>query len=244
MNQLTQYERKVQKEIEKWKNEKDGVITKALNFVGRPVEWAFDYVIPDAVTETVNKAVMGFMEMLRDASYWTYSHQDLIKEAKKVGINVKDYRELHEYELEKLDKIARSYFTSNKIIAALEGAGCGLGGLALIAVDIPALFGISFRAIQQIGSCYGFDMEDPDMFPVILSVFNAGSTASSATKAAVLVDMRMAAIALGKNWTYKKVAERTQTGIIIKLLKDRTKHLPKEIARNITKRKGSIPYFL
>jgi hypothetical protein len=80
-------------------------------------------------------------------------------------------------------------------------------------------------------------MEDPDMFPVVMSVFNAGATASEAAKAAALADMRVAAIAFSKNWTYKKVAERTQTGIVTQLLKERTKRLPKDIANNITKRK-------
>jgi hypothetical protein len=55
-------------------------------------------------------------------------------------------------------------------------------------------------------------MEDPDMLPVVMSVFNAGATASEASKAAALADMRVAAVAFSKNWTYKKVAERTQTG--------------------------------
>ena len=245
MEQFTSYERRVRDEIDKWQCGKDGILTRALNFIGKPIEWTFDNVIPAAVKEALNKAVMGFMEMLKDASYWTYSKQGIIEKARTMGVEVNDYRELGNHDLEILDRLARSYFLSNKIFAALEGAGCGLGGLFLIAVDIPALFGVSFRAIQQIGSCYGFDMEDPDLLPVVMSVFNAGSAATSAAKATALADMRVAAIALGKNWTYKKVAERTQTGIIVNLLKERTKQLPQQIASNVTKRKLSqaIPIF-
>ena len=142
-----------------------------------------------------------------------------------------------DHDLEKLDRIARGYFGTNKVAAALEGAGCGLGGMALIAADIPLLFGIAFRAVQQIGSCYGFDMEDPEMTPVVMSVFNVGSTASSTAKTAALMDMQVAAVAFGKNWTYGRVAESTATGAVAVLLKERTKHLPKDIAHNITKRK-------
>lgn len=80
-------------------------------------------------------------------------------------------------------------------------------------------------------------MEDPDMFPVVMNVFNVGTAASATAKAAALADMRVAAMALAKNWTYKKVAQRTQTGILVGILKDRTKHLPKDIANNVTKRK-------
>jgi hypothetical protein len=33
------------------------------------------------------------------------------------------------------------------------------------------------------------------------------------------------------------VAERTKMGVVVQLLKERTKHLPKDIANNVTKRK-------
>lgn len=233
---LTPYERHVKAEIERWQVEKDGVLTKAVNVLDRPLDWVYEK-IPDAGRKTVEQAVLGFMEMLRDASQWTYPNDGIVKEAKNVGIYVADYRELRDHDLEKLDRIARRHFGPNKVIAALEGAGCGLGGMALIAADIPALFTISFRAIQQIGSSYGFDMEDPAMTPVVMSIFNAATTSSSVAKAAALVDMGVAAEALAKNWTYKRVAQRTETGVVAAFLKDRTKHLPKAIANNVTKRK-------
>jgi hypothetical protein len=235
----TDYEKRVQQEIEHWKNEKEGYLSKFLTEVSKPFVWLYEKVIPNSVEKTISKAVLGFLEMLKDISFWTYSDSDFIKEAKKIDIEIVNYRDLENEDLEICDKIARRYFNSNKIIALLEGFGCGLGGFALIAADIPALFTISFRAVQQIGSSYGFDMEDPDMFPVVMSVFSAGSAASSAAKAAAIADMRIAAKAYAKKWTYKKVAERTQTGVIANLLKQRTKNLPKDIANNITKRKLS-----
>lgn len=233
---LTAYEREVLSEIELWRDEKDGMLTRSLNLAGLPVGWIYKKV-PDAGRRTVEHAVMGAMEILRDGSRWTYPDSGIVKEARKLGIEISDYRDLCDQDMKKLDRIARSYFGSNKVIAALEGAGCGLGGVALIAADIPVLFGVSFRAVQQIGSCYGFDMEDPDMTPVVMSVYNAGATAESAAKTAALMDMRVAATALARNWTYQKAAERTYTGVIAQLLKERTKHLPRDIANNVTKRK-------
>ncbi len=126
---MTEYEQRVRTEIDAWRDEKDGALTKVLNVVGAPVEWVYENVVPDAVNKTVNKAVMGFMEMIRDGSQWTYPDADIVKEARKVGLDVNDYRELRDYNLEDLDKVAQRYFTSNKVIAALEGAGCGLGGI-------------------------------------------------------------------------------------------------------------------
>jgi len=237
MEELTKYELKALREIEDWKNKEPGLLDRGLNLLGKPMAWFYDNVTPSPVREVLEKAVLGALELLKDAAYWSFSEEDILEEARSLGIYVSNCRELARFGLERLDPLARRYFTSNKLMAALEGAGCGLGGLALIAVDIPALFTLSFRAIQQIGSCYGFDMRDPDMSPVVLGVISAGSSAEVACKSAVLADMHIAAKALARNWTYKKVAERTQTGVAVQILKQRTKGLPKEIANNVTKRK-------
>src|SRR5215210_1968775 len=243
-NELTPYEKQVRAEIERWRDEKDGRLTKALNVVGTPVEWGYEK-IPKAARQTIESAVVGFMEMLKDGAQWTYADSAVVKEAQKIGLEVGDYRELRDHDIKKLDQLARRYFNSNKVIAALEGAGCGWGGLALTAADIPLLFTVSFRAVQQIDSCYGFDMEDPNMLPIVMGVFNAGSATSSAAKAGALLDARMAAVMYSKNWSYKKVADRTATGVFAQILKDRTKHLPTDVAKNVTKRKiaQAIPIF-
>ncbi len=235
-NKLTPYEKKALEEINQWQTAREGLITKATKLIGRPVEWILDRV-PARIKDTIAKAIMGFIEMLYDASKWTYPKDGLLKKAQKHGLTISDCRELQNYELERLDKISREHFAFHKIVSTLTGAGCGLGGFALIAVDIPALFLTSFRAIQLIGSSYGFDMDDPTMLPVVMSVFSAGSAASSAAKAAALADMRVAVIALGKNWTFKKIAEKTQTGVLINLMREQLKSLPKEITQNLTKRK-------
>src|SRR5690606_17428505 len=91
------------------------------------------------------------------------------------GATAKSIKALAEEDLEVLDRTARRFFGENKVAAMLEGAGCGFGGWAFVAADVPALFTLSFRAVQQIGASYGFDMRDPEMVHVVMRVFNAGS---------------------------------------------------------------------
>jgi hypothetical protein len=235
-NKLTAYEIKALDEITQWREEREGIITKVSKAIDRPVDWIASRV-PARIGDLISKSLMGFIEMLYDTSKWTFPKESIIKKAQRLGATVSSISDLQSYELERLDKIARGHFVSHKIISTLTGAGCGLGGFALIAVDVPVLFLTSFRAIQMIGSSYGFDMDDPTMLPIVLSVFSAGTAASSVAKAAALADMRVAVIALSKNWTFKKVAEKTQTGVLITLLREQMKSLPKEITQNLTKRK-------
>jgi hypothetical protein len=239
MYDLTPYEKHARFEIDQWRDEKDGLLTNALNVVGAPVGWLYNR-MPNNLSKTLEKAVMGSLGMLNNAAQWTYSDNHIIKDAKRLGIAIKDYRDLSECDLEQLDKLAQQYFMQNKLVAALEGATCGFGGLVLIAADVPLLFTISFRAVQQIGYSYGFEMDSPDMLPVVMNIFNAGSAGSSTAKVSAMADMHIAAAAFakgGRRWTYNRVAAQTQTGIIAKLLKDRTKYLPQQIAQHITKRK-------
>lgn len=240
MYDLTPYESRARAEIDQWRNEKDGLLTNTLNVISTPVGWLYNNVIPNNLNETLEKAVMGSFSILNDAAQWTYSNAQIVKNARNLGLDVSDYKELGEYDLEKLDKLAKQHFMQNQLLAALEGAGCGFGGLTLIAADVPLLFTISFRAVQQIGSSYGFEMDNPDMLVVVMNVFNAGAAGSSTAKISAMTDMHIAAAAFakgGRKWTYNRIATQTQTGVLAKLLKERTKYLPQQIAKHITKRK-------
>ena len=55
----------------------------------------------------------------------------------------------------------------------------------LIAADIPLLFGINLRLIQQIGAAYGFDVSGPEFGPLVLSIFNVASSGSKESKKAL-----------------------------------------------------------
>ena len=241
------YEQQVREEIAAWKNEKDGAITHAIRRAGKivqPVTGVMMAAVPNSVKSTVMDAVLGALEAMNDAAYWTYRDADVLRVARSEGAEATCIEDLAKNDMKALDCSARRFFMSNKLIAMLEGAGCGLGGWAFVAADVPALFTVSFRAVQQIGSCYGVDMRDPQMVHVVMRVFNAGSATAPEVKAAALFDMHVASIAMAKKWTYQKTAEKTQTGVMIKALKEATKHMPRQISRHVTKRKlaQGIPF--
>ena len=109
-NKMTPYEKKVRQEIEGWKSQKDGLVTKALNVAGKPIDWVYEKVLPGSVQKTVGKAVSGFIEMLKDAAQWTFPDKNIVKEARKIGIEIDDHRQLRDYDIEKLDQIAKTIF--------------------------------------------------------------------------------------------------------------------------------------
>ena len=60
--------------------------------------------------------------------------------------------------LEHLDDVAESIIRSGMKLAALEGAGFGLGGIITIVPDLGILSAITMRTIQKLSLLYGFEM--------------------------------------------------------------------------------------
>lgn len=56
-----------------------------------------------------------------------------------------------------MNKSAEQLSSSRSTLAALQGATTGIGGIFTLAVDIPAILGLSLKIVQEIAICYGFD---------------------------------------------------------------------------------------
>jgi len=237
MEALTLHEHTAREEILEWRGKEAGPLQSVLSALQEKTGAAVKWATPPVARDTVQSAIQGGLEMMQDASRWTFRTSKVLQKAREEGLEAGQVADLAEAPLSALDKISKSYHAPNKLLAAGEGGVCGAGGAGAAAADLPLLFGITFRGVQQVGTCYGFDMTDPDVKPAVLGLFNLGAGASSAAKARTLVDLHVAAEAFAKRWTYQKVAERTATGTAAKTLKQMTQRLPKRIAHKVTKQK-------
>ncbi|MBY0009203.1 EcsC family protein [Paenibacillus typhae] len=64
------------------------------------------------------------------------------------------------YPLAVMDAAAEKLSGSSRNVATVQGATTGFGGVFTLAVDIPAILGLSLKVIQEIGLCYGYDPTD------------------------------------------------------------------------------------
>jgi hypothetical protein len=223
---LSEYEKRVSREIEDWKSDGVSLFQQLFHTVMKPVDWLVEQVVPANLIDQASDAVGSFLSLLNDASEWTYDDSDLIEAANERGLEIESLNELQDKDLSKLDDLARSTFSENTLLAALEGGGTGLGGAALIAADIPMLFTINFRLIQQIGGAYGFSLRGPEYRPLVLSIFNVASSGSEQAKADALREMSVAAAAFAHGMEYRG---RRVSGTF----SDQQRHLPREIGKNI-----------
>jgi hypothetical protein len=71
-------------------------------------------------------------------------------------------RDVYSVELKQLDEVAETIVRGAMKMAAVEGAGFGLGGIFTIVPDLGILSAITMRTIQKLSLIYGFQMNTDD----------------------------------------------------------------------------------
>jgi hypothetical protein len=75
---------------------------------------------------------------------------------------ISSYQGVYSLEVHELDAVADSIVRSGMKIAAVEGAGFGLGGMLTIVPDLGILSAITMRTIQKLSLIYGFEFNTDD----------------------------------------------------------------------------------
>jgi len=75
---------------------------------------------------------------------------------------ISEYHGVFSLEVGELDVVAESVIRSGMKVAAVEGAGFGLGGLLTIVPDLGILSAITMRTIQKLSLIYGFQFNTDD----------------------------------------------------------------------------------
>jgi hypothetical protein len=77
-------------------------------------------------------------------------------------VPISGYHGVFSLEIHELDVVADSIIRSGMKMAAVEGAGFGLGGLLTIVPDLGVLSAITMRTIQKLSLLYGFEFNTDD----------------------------------------------------------------------------------
>ena len=120
--------------------------------------------------EVAGRGVEGALKGIATLSDRTVDVGSVVGQARK-HVEVDGLEDLRQVDLAILDKVAAEIASQHELLALLEGAGCGAGGLALLAADIPLLFGVAMRVVRQVGAIYGVDPFQPGEGVVALKVF-------------------------------------------------------------------------
>ncbi len=226
---LTDHERSVQRELEAWQRSEPGVVAQAFNWAMKPFDWAIEKVAPPELMDQATSAIEKFLDLLAGASEWTLDPSGILRDLQARGVEAETIDDLRSAPLEDLDAYAQSLFSQNTIAAALSGGGTGLGGFLLIAADLPILFTINLRLIQQIGAVYGFPVNGPEYRPLVISIYNVAANGSRESKLEAMREISVAAAAVAREMPYR--------GRVSGTFRDQSRQMPREIAKSLVSHK-------
>lgn len=161
-------------EIHRWENAGPGWISQVSEFMLAPANRAAQRLVPKGVQGAVVKAI----ETLLGSASWVARHTVPSKGIQRaVGLRLEQNGRKRELSsrLAAADAEARSRWNWHVAYAATEGGATGSAGLLGLAADIPALFTLVLRMIQEIGACYGLDMKKPEEREYVLQVLRTGA---------------------------------------------------------------------
>ena len=148
-----------------------------------------------------------------------------------------DHRDMWQ-DLEAADKAAQHYWNWNLSYAAAEGGATGALGIFGLAADVPALFTIVIRLIQQISVCYGYDPTKPEERDYILHILRTASAGDVKGKIEALILLKeLEQILIKVAW--KKMSTELAAKQISKLsLLAAVRQFAQSLGINLTKRKA------
>lgn len=162
----TQEELKVSlQEIEAWeKAQKDLWFWEKL---GRLPFMLLDKITPKIIQEKLGQAVDEIGSYIQNGGKYLISERAVIdrlqrnagpeSELQTDGEEPPAIEHVAQMPLSVMNVSAEQLASSRSTMATLQGATTGIGGIFTLAVDIPAILGLSLKIIQEIAICYGFD---------------------------------------------------------------------------------------
>lgn len=160
-------------ETEQWLNAGPSRFKKVMSFTRKPIEFAY-HKVPESLRESIASAILNVLTAVQDgSSSWTTSESVLDKVREQVG-PLNGPEELFQVPLQTLDGVVQTFLKNSKNACTAEGAVAGVAGLPGIVVDVPALYGLLFRMIAQVGLCYGFEVQPEEERTHMLKVLEIG----------------------------------------------------------------------
>lgn len=146
------------KRIEKWEqDQKDLWFWEKL---GKIPFTLLDRVTPKIVHEWLGKLLDELGSYIQTGGQYLINEKEILSRlAKRMQMRA-DFLPLDQVAalpIDVMDDVAKELKESRKQFATVQGATTGFGGIFTLAIDIPALLGLSLKILQEMALSYGFD---------------------------------------------------------------------------------------
>ena len=180
---ISSYERQALVEIAEWRNPPDTWMAQASRKAAESWGTVTDLVtkIP-GVEWAMENVITGLLELTNEItqdSVWT---EAVLKEFHGKGYELISLPDIHQLDLEDVDKVMTGLDKKYIGLASAEGVATGAAGAAGIVPDLVALVALNLRAAGETATYCGFDMSDPNERLYALQILDHVANSGNSTK--------------------------------------------------------------
>lgn len=218
------YHRHVLEEIRQWEARGPNLLTTVSAGLLGPARKATDALIPASVQEEVTWGLEQLMHKLEGISHRLIDPVSLQGEVQfmtgELGI-----------ELLASDRVARRCWGWNLAYAGAGGALTGIAGWAGLVLDVPALFTLAMRTVQEIAVSFGFDISTESERDYIRHLMTVGSCGDVETKVALVAEIKKVEFALLREATVRLGGNALQQQLLRTTTREAAQTLGVQLAR-------------
>lgn len=172
-------EKMVWKAIEKWEqsyfieSEKNTYysLEDTLNHTLR--SWKPD--LQTKLLETVDSIIFHTHVIIQSSKYEEETALKLLDQGRVFDANIEDLADMKRLTIDQLRFISNQHLARQRLLSFSQGGVVGIGGLFLVALDLPLMLTINLRSIQLIAITYGYDLKKPYELMLVLKVFHVAT---------------------------------------------------------------------
>jgi hypothetical protein len=171
---LSEYEQKAFTDVLQFLEQDEGsVLEDMAQTLGSLVE----VVASDSLVGSVTAVVEDVLRLAATGANATLRRDRILGQLAQRDPALRTLDKIRDADLELVDEVAWSVTLENRVVATLEGLGCGLGGPTLVLVDLPMLILVNLNAIASVATAYGFDVDQATERDFMIGLLAGGPTA-------------------------------------------------------------------
>ena len=160
-------------ETEHWLASFDAKRKNMMAWIERPLEAAF-HRIPESLKDVITQSLANSLDKMREGSGWLVQRETVHDKLRSRVGPFQSSGDLLHFPVKALDRVAWEYVETARTGLTIEGAAAGTSGVVGLVADIPILYCVLFKLIQEVSFCYGYPVKPPQEKAHILKVLDVG----------------------------------------------------------------------
>ena len=147
---------------------------KVVSKVSRPLDKVLK-ASPESFQKSITNAIHSVLKTVAEGAEAGFSEQELVDQlCGRLGLELNPWDRIFHSDFRTLDEIVVKRIRASKKLAIVQGGVTGLTGLPGLLADIPSLYFLLFRTVNQVATCFGHPAHSPTERRYLLQVVNVG----------------------------------------------------------------------